>query len=122
MKTAIACVEMCRAVGNSAAMKPFTKREIMPGKLSGEDLEDFIRNAAVTYWHQTCTAKMGQDSMSVVDGSLRVHGIESLRIADGSIMPRITIGNTMAPCVIIGERAGQILQAEHKLKTISLAR
>jgi choline dehydrogenase len=122
MKSAIVCVEMCRAVGNSAAMKPFTKREIMPGKLNGGDLENFIRDAAVTYWHQTCTAKMGQDSMSVVDGSLRVHGIESLRIADGSIMPRITIGNTMAPCVIIGERAGQILQAEHKLKTISLAR
>jgi choline dehydrogenase len=122
MKSAIACVEMCRAVGNSAAMTPFTKREIMPGELNGGDLENFIRDAAVTYWHQTGTAKMGQDSMSVVDGSLRVHGIESLRIADGSVMPRITIGNTMAPCVIIGERAGQILQAEHKLETISLAR
>jgi choline dehydrogenase len=122
MKSAIACVEMCRALGNSAAMKPFTKREIMPGKLSGGELENFIRDAAVTYWHQTCTAKMGQDSMSVVDGSLKVHGLESLRIADGSIMPRITIGNTMAPCVIIGERAGQILRAEHKLDTTSLAR
>jgi choline dehydrogenase len=45
--------------------------------------------------------------MSVVDGNLRVYGIEKLRIADGSIMPRITTGNTMAPCVIIGERAGE---------------
>ncbi len=122
MEAAISCVEMCRVVGNSASMKAFTKREIMPGKLSGGDLENFIRDAAVTYWHQTCTAKMGQDSMSVVDGSLKVRGIESLRIADGSIMPRITIGNTMAPCVIIGERAGQILQAEHKLKATSRAR
>ena len=121
MTAAISCVELCRAVGNSAAMKRFTKREIMPGKLRGKDLEDFIRNAAVTYWHQTCTAKMGQDSMSVVDGSLKVHGVENLRIADGSIMPRITIGNTMAPCVIIGERAGHILQSEHKLKATSLA-
>jgi choline dehydrogenase-like flavoprotein len=115
MEAAISCVEMCRAVGNSASMKDFTKREIMPGKLRGGDLEDFIRNAAVTYWHQTCTAKMGQDSMSVVDGSLKVYGTEGLRISDGSIMPRITIGNTMAPCVIIGERAGQILQAAHGL-------
>ena len=122
MKSAVACVEMCRAVGNSASMKPFTKREIMPGKLSGGDLEDFIRNAAATYWHQTCTAKMGQDSMSVVDGSLKVYGLKGLRIADGSIMPRITIGNTMAPCIIIGERAGQILQAEHGYKATSLAR
>ena len=51
--------------------------------------------------------------MSVVDGSLKVHGIDNLRIADGSIMPRITTGNTMAPCVIIGERAGEILKARH---------
>jgi choline dehydrogenase len=122
MKAAMASVEMCRAVGNSASMKPFRRREIMPGNLQGSDLEDFIRNAAVTYWHQTCTTKMGQDSMSVVDGSLKVYGIEGLRIADGSIMPRVTIGNTMAPCMIIGERAGQILQAEHKLKAASLAR
>ncbi len=87
----------------------------MPGKLKGAELENFIRNAAVTYWHQTCTAKMGRDSMSVVDGNLKVYGIEKLRIADGSIMPRITTGNTMAPCVIIGERAGEILKADHKL-------
>ena len=49
-------------------------------------------------------------------GSLKVYGIKGLRIADGSIMPRITIGNTMAPCVIIGERAAQNLQSEHGLE------
>jgi choline dehydrogenase len=58
---------------------------------------------------------MGRDSMSVVDSNLKVYGIENLRIAAGSIMPRITTGNTMAPCVIIGERAGEILKADHKL-------
>jgi choline dehydrogenase len=88
----------------------------LPGNLKGADLEDFIRNAASTYWHQTCTAKMGRDDMSVVDANLKVYGIDGLRIADGSVMPRITTGNTMAPCVIIGERAGQILQSEHKLR------
>jgi choline dehydrogenase len=92
---------------------PFVKREVMPGNLKGAALENFIRDAASSYWHQTCTAKMGQDAMSVVDGSLKVHGIDNLRIADGSIMPRITTGNTMAPCVIIGERAGEILKARH---------
>jgi choline dehydrogenase len=51
----------------------------------------------------------------VVDANLKVYGIENLRIADGSIMPRVTTGNTMAPCVIIGERAGEILKADHKL-------
>jgi choline dehydrogenase len=69
----------------------------------------------MTYWHQTGTAKMGQGAMSVVDANLKVHGIEHLRIADGSIMPRVTTGNTMAPCIIIGERAAEILQAEHTL-------
>jgi hypothetical protein len=54
---------------------------------------------------KSCTAKMGQDSMSVVDGNLKVHGIDNLRVADGSIMPRVTPGNTMAPCVVIRERA-----------------
>jgi choline dehydrogenase len=53
--------------------------------------------------------------MSVVDANLKVYGIENLRIADGSIMPRVTTGNTMAPCVVIGERAGEILKAEHKV-------
>jgi choline dehydrogenase len=94
---------------------PFTKREVMPGDMKGAQLENFIRDSVVTFWHQTCTAKMGRDSMSVVDSNLKVYGIENLRIADGSVMPRVTTGNTMAPCVIIGERAGEILKADHKL-------
>jgi len=110
MKAAIACVELCREIGNSGPLSPFVNREVMPGNLKGAALENFIRDAASTYWHQTCTARMGHDAMSVVDGSLKVHGIDNLRIADGSIMPRITTGNTMAPCVVIGERAAEILK------------
>jgi choline dehydrogenase-like flavoprotein len=59
--------------------------------------------------------KMGRDSMSVVDGNLKVYGIENLRITERSITPRMTTGNTMAPCVIIGERAGKVLKADYKL-------
>jgi choline dehydrogenase len=87
----------------------------MPGNLKGAELERFIRDATSTYHHQTCTAKMGQDPMSVVDGQLKVYGTDGLRIADGSILPRVTTGNTMAPCVVIGERAADILKAEHTL-------
>jgi choline dehydrogenase len=83
--------------------------------LKGKELENFIRDGTLSYWHQTCTAKMGRDPMSVVDGSLKVYGIDNLRIADGSIMPRVTTGNTMAPCVIIGERAAEMLRAVHKI-------
>jgi choline dehydrogenase len=60
--------------------------------------------------HVTGTAKMGQDALSVVDAKLRVYGVSNLRIADGSLMPRITTGNTHAPCVIIGERMAEILK------------
>jgi len=113
MAIAVACVELCRAIGNSAALRPFVGREVMPGELKGAELEHFIRNDALSYYHETCTAKMGRDEMAVVDGKLAVHGLEGLRIADGSVLPRVTIGNTMAPCVVIGERAAEIVKARH---------
>lgn len=115
MRAAVTCVELCREMGNSAALRPFSKREVMPGKLDAAALEAFIRDEVTTYHHQTCTAKMGTDSMSVVDASLKTYGVHNLRIADASIMPRVTTGNTMAPCVIIGERAGQILRDHHAI-------
>jgi choline dehydrogenase len=115
MKAAIACVELCQEIADSAALRPFVKRATAPGTLRGGDLEDYIRGTAQTYWHQTCTAKMGRDDHSVVDGNLKVCGIERLRIADGSIMPRVATGNTMAPCMVIGERAGEVVKADHGL-------
>jgi len=115
MKAAIECVELCQEIADSAALRPFVKRATAPGILGGGDLEDYIRGTAQTYWHQTCTAKMGRDDHSVVDGNLKVYGIERLRIADGSIMPRVATGNTMAPCMVIGERAGAVVKADHGL-------
>jgi choline dehydrogenase len=56
------------------------------------------------------------------DGQLKVYGIESLRVADGSIMPRVTTGNTMATCIIIGERAAEALRSDHRLETSSVSR
>src|SRR5215831_3210207 len=121
LKAAVACVELCREVGNSTPLHPYTKREVMPGDLKGRALEDFVRDAAITYHHQTCTAKMGRDSLAVVDSQLKVYGIENLRIADGSIMPRVATGNTMAPCVVIGERAAEVLRNDHRLETSSVS-
>lgn len=115
VEVAVACVDLCREIGNSASLRSFTKREVMPGDLTHRELVRFVRNAAESYFHPCCTAKMGRDDLSVVDGNLKVYGIDGLRIADASIMPRITSGNTMAPCVVIGERAGDILKAEHGL-------
>ena len=110
LKVALASVELAREIGNSAPLRPYAKRQMMPGNLKGPVLENFVRDAAVTWWHETCTAKMGRDAMSVVDGTLKVYGIDKLRIADGSILPRVTTGNTMAPCVVIGVRAAELLK------------
>jgi choline dehydrogenase len=114
-RSLLECVNLCREIGNLDVLRPFLKREVLPGKLKRTTLEEYIRSGAMSFWHQTSTAKMGRDAMSVVDGNLKVHGVDNLRVADGSIMPRVTTGNTMAPCVIIGERAGQILDAAHNL-------
>ncbi|MGA8695786.1 MAG: GMC family oxidoreductase N-terminal domain-containing protein [Xanthobacteraceae bacterium] len=105
-------MEITRELGNSEVMKSFVKREILPGDLEGEALDNLIRDGAMSMHHPTCTAKMGQDDLSVVDAQLRVYGVKKLRIADGSIMPTITTGNTHAPCVIIGERLAEILNAD----------
>jgi choline dehydrogenase len=115
MKAAVTGIELSREIGDSAPLRPFVKRAGAPGNLRGEHLEDYIRGTVQSYWHQTCTAKMGRDNLSVVDGNLRVYGIDRLRIADGSIMPRVATGNTMAPCMVIGERAGDLLEADHGL-------
>jgi choline dehydrogenase len=105
VKALAAAMEICRAIGNSAELRPFLKQEVAPGKIERSAMENFPREKAISWWHQSGTAKMGRDSLSVVDSNLKVYGIKNLRIADGSIMPRVTSGNTMAPCVIIGERA-----------------
>ena len=115
IKAALACVELCRDIGNSQALRSFARREVMPGNLKGPKLQNFIRDGAISYWHQSGTARMGRDAMSVVDGELRVYGLEYLRIADASIMPRVTTGNTMAACVVIGERAAEMLKTDHRI-------
>jgi choline dehydrogenase len=103
-------IEVSRDIGNSAAMKDFVKREVAPGKkLQGKEMEDFVRNGATTYFHQSGTCRMGKDKEAVVDAQLRVNGVQGLRIADSSIMPRIASVATMATCALIGERMADIL-------------
>jgi choline dehydrogenase len=113
LKNLMIGLERARDIGNSAALRFYREREVAPGNLSKADLERYIRNGLGTFWHQCGTARMGRDAMSVVDGQLKVHEVEGLRVADASIMPRVTTGNTMAPCVVIGERAAAILQERH---------
>jgi choline dehydrogenase len=114
IEAARACVKLCRELGNASAFGPYVKREAIPGE--GQAVDDaFIRDAAVMYWHQCGTARMGLDAMAVVDARLCVRGVEGLRVADGSILPRVTTGNTQAPCAVIGEQAARMVREKHGL-------
>lgn len=113
VRSALRTIEIGREMAHAPAFKNLLKREAMPGNLNASAMESYVRDSAVTFWHQACTAKMGHDSMSVVNGRLQVYGIDRLRIADASIMPNVPSGNTMAPCVVIGERAAEIIKKAH---------
>ena len=115
LRCALENIRFVQELGAQASFKGLVKAESLPGTSDARALEHYARNAAVTYWHQCGTAKMGCDEMSVVDGQLRVYGVEGLRIADASIMPHVTSGNTMAPCVVIGERAVEAIRAAYSI-------
>lgn len=107
----VASVQHCRAIGRSPALQAWGATEVYPGPdIADEDLEQYVRDSVVTYHHQVGTCRMGLDAGSVVDPrTLKVHGLEGLRIADASIMPLVPTGNTNAPSVMIGEKAAQLL-------------
>ncbi len=99
----------------SAPFDAYRDRLLYPLDPSSDaSLESFIRDNSDTEYHPVGTCKMGpaSDPMAVVDASLRVHGLEGLRVVDASIMPTISTGNTNAICVVIGERAAQIMKAK----------
>jgi choline dehydrogenase-like flavoprotein len=90
----------------TSPLKEITGEEIAPGAhlQTDEEILEWVRHNAETTYHPVGTCKMGNDPMAVVDPELRVHGIAGLRIADASIMPTLTSGNTNAPCIMIGEK------------------
>ena len=85
--------------------------EVVPGGdlTTDNEILDWVKQAAETTYHPVGTCKMGSDPMAVVDPQLRVHGIAGLRVADASIMPTLTSGNTNAPSIMIGEKAADMV-------------
>ena len=112
VRSALSAVAMAREIGNSAALRLFVEREVSPASTAPDAVERFVRDAVETYWHQSGTCRMGHDEDAVVDARLKVHGIEGLRVADASVLPHVTVANTMAPAMVVGERAAEILGAE----------
>ncbi|MFT4824180.1 MAG: choline dehydrogenase [Halioglobus sp.] len=107
----VAAVRRVREIYRAPALDSYRGNEFRPGSAvqSDEDILEFIRNEAESVYHPVGTCKMGNDNMAVVDARLRVHGIKSLRVADASIMPTITSGNTNAPSVMIAEKCADML-------------
>jgi len=107
----LASLRMSRAVGAQAALSDWQAGEIAPGPdvRSDADLLGYAKRNLITYHHQVGTCKMGIDRLAVVGPDLRVHGIDGLRVADASVMPAVTSGNTNAPSIMIGERCADFL-------------
>ena len=101
-------IRLTREIFQQQAMKPHVKHEIQPGTTvnSDDEIDDFIRQHAESAFHPCGTARMGDpsDSMAVVDPEGKVIGVESLRVADSSIFPRITNGNLNGPSIMVGEK------------------
>ncbi|MEP3266298.1 MAG: GMC oxidoreductase, partial [Hyphomicrobiales bacterium] len=107
-------IRHARALMATKRMAEFTPQEFKPGThiASDEDLAKAAGDIATTIFHPVGTAKMGSDSMAVVDDQLRVHGVQGLRVVDASIMPTITSGNTHAPVMMIAEKASEMILAK----------
>jgi choline dehydrogenase len=105
----ISGLNFAREMGSAPALAGFSGHQVAPYSFEPDGLSQYIRDGLTTFWHQSGTARMGRDAMSVVDSKLRVYGVEGLRVADASVLPRVTSGNTMAPCVVIGERAAEFM-------------
>ena len=106
-------MRIARRIMTTPAMRDIATDEIAPGVniQSDDELLDWVRKNAETAYHPVGTCKMGSDPMAVVDDQLRVHGMTGLRVADASIMPTLTSGNTNAPSIMIGEKASKMVLA-----------
>jgi len=107
-------IELVRKLMSTKSMTHMGPKELYPGPeiTSKDNIAEYIRNNVFTEWHPSCTCKMGRDALAVVDPTLKVYGVENLRVVDASIMPFVTSGNINAPCLMIGEKASDmILQA-----------
>lgn len=117
MNLMLAGMKLTRKLAATPAFDAVIDEEISPGAhvISDRDVRAFVRDQAWTVFHPSCTCRMGDDpKTSVVDARLCVHGVEGLRVADASVFPSVSTGNTNAPTIMVGEKAADIILEDAK--------
>ena len=112
-----ACVRLTREIINQPAFDKYRGEEIQPGKQvqTDEEIDAFVRRAVESAYHPSCSCKMGEDDLAVVDSQTRVHGIANLHVVDSSIFPTIPNGNLNAPTIMVAERAADLILGNEPL-------
>ena len=107
-------MKLTRRIATMPALRDWVECEFVPGPdvRSDDEMLDYIRRTGTTIYHPVGTCKMGTDAGAVVDQRLRVHGVAGLRVADASIMPSVVSGNTNAACIMIGEKAVNMVRED----------
>jgi choline dehydrogenase len=111
-------VRVARNILDQAAMKPYDDGEISPGPSvsSDEEILEWVARDAETALHPSCTCRMGTDEMSVVDpDTMKVHGLEGIRVVDASVMRYVTNGNIYAPVMMVAEKAADLIMGNTPL-------
>ncbi len=114
----VEAIRCARHILNQPAFDEFNGGEISPGPSvrSDEQILDWVAKDGETAYHPSCTCKMGLDALSVVDpNSMKVHGVEGLRVVDASVMPYVTNGNIYAPTMMIAEKAADLIMGNTPL-------
>jgi len=116
ISTMIKGVRIAREIISAQPLKQNNGQEILPGSQyqSDEQILEFLKEKANTIYHPVGTCKMGDDDMAVVDQTLKVHGIDNLRVIDASIMPTLISGNTNAPTVMIAAKAADMILSDYQ--------
>ena len=113
-----ACVRLTRDIIEQSAFDEYRDEEIQPGKhiQTDEEIDAFVRQAVESAYHPSCSCKMGEDDMAVVNSNTQVHGIEGLRVVDSSIFPTVPNGNLNAPTIMVAEKAADIILGKDPLQ------
>jgi choline dehydrogenase len=114
----VEAIHVARHILNQPAFAPFNGGELSPGEKvqTDDEIVDWVGHEGETALHPSCTCKMGTDRMSVVDPeTMRVHGVDGLRVVDASVFPYVTNGNIYAPVMMVAEKAADLILGNRPL-------